>query len=339
MNNKLQSKFAGCLLGAMIGDVIGAVVEAESPGYIRKTFSNVDDLLKLARVEELFEQYWTVGKYTDDTQMLLAVTDWLLHDDTSDGKALLGRLSESFEPWRRYGPATQRILTTFKEYPEQWRGLAECAYSGGSYGNGSAIRVAPVGLRFYNNLNQLIKVASLSSRVTHSHPLAIQGSVLQALAVSTAVRTEGPLDAERVFTIIRFVLSRLRQDYGYSDDVFVKKLNFIEEVLGSDKSTDFVIERIGTGVEVYESMPFALFCALSFPDSFEDAVSMAVFSGGDTDSVACMTGAISGALLGEEKIPMRWVEKIQEDDWSPTRIRELALLLAEKASDNAGLSF
>jgi ADP-ribosylglycohydrolase len=68
-------KFSGCLLGGMIGDIIGAAVEAESPGYIRKTFQNLDQILALKSVPELLTGEWEVGRFTDDTQMTLCVAE------------------------------------------------------------------------------------------------------------------------------------------------------------------------------------------------------------------------------------------------------------------------
>jgi len=98
MPNDLRDKFAGSLLGGMLGDVIGAVVEAESPGYIRKTFRNVDEILAQTHVEELFGGKWTVGRFTDDTQMSLCVAEWLISESSLDGKSLLARF------WRAYQP-------------------------------------------------------------------------------------------------------------------------------------------------------------------------------------------------------------------------------------------
>jgi ADP-ribosylglycohydrolase len=103
-SEKLQEKFTGSLLGGMLGDVIGAAVEAESPGYIRKTFKNLDEILELESVPELFGGKWKVGQFTDDTQMSICVAEWLLHESKLDGKPLLKRFSQAYQPWRRYGP-------------------------------------------------------------------------------------------------------------------------------------------------------------------------------------------------------------------------------------------
>ena len=104
-----MNKFCGSLLGGMVGDMIGAVVEAESPGYIRKTFQNLDQILALKSVPELFTGEWEVGRFTDDTQMTLCVAEWLIHDDALGGKNLLEQFCRAYEPWRHYGSGTRLI--------------------------------------------------------------------------------------------------------------------------------------------------------------------------------------------------------------------------------------
>ena len=103
-----QEKFRGSLLGGMVGDIIGAAVEAESPGYIRKTFKNLDDILALKSVPELLTGEWEVGRFTDDTQMTLGVAEWLIFDDGLDGRNLLEHFCRVYEPWRHYGPGSAR---------------------------------------------------------------------------------------------------------------------------------------------------------------------------------------------------------------------------------------
>lgn len=95
---QVQDKFSGALLGGMIGDVIGAAVEAESPGYIRKTFKNLDEILALKFVPELLSGEWEVGRFTDDTQMSICVAEWLASNATLDGKSLLERFCRAYEP-------------------------------------------------------------------------------------------------------------------------------------------------------------------------------------------------------------------------------------------------
>src|SRR5205814_2919078 len=133
----LRDKFRGCLLGSMIGDIAGAPVEAESPGYIAKTYRSIDDILATESVPEFVGPAWRVGRFTDDTQMMLCVAEWLLADEAHSQERLLARFAEAYEPWRRYGSGTETVLRLFAEHPAQWRELSTAAFPLGSYGNGS----------------------------------------------------------------------------------------------------------------------------------------------------------------------------------------------------------
>src|SRR6266480_3538338 len=93
----LPEKFRGCLLGAAIGDIAGAVVEAESAGYIAKTYRSIDEILSANRVPEFSGPDWQVGRFTDDTQMTLCVAEWLLDDESRSPEQLLARFVEAYQ--------------------------------------------------------------------------------------------------------------------------------------------------------------------------------------------------------------------------------------------------
>ncbi|HTL28620.1 MAG TPA: ADP-ribosylglycohydrolase family protein [Tepidisphaeraceae bacterium] len=327
----LQDKFRGCLLGAMIGDVVGAVVEAESPAYIAKTYRTVDEILCTRSVPEFTGPDWQVGRFTDDTQMMIAVAEWLLEDDSHSPEKLLARFSEAYEPWRRYGSGTASILGLFRQYPAQWRELATSQFPHGSHGNGSAMRVAPVGLAYVNDLKSARKIAIESSRPTHSHPLAYQGATLQCIAVAmAAAMTACAPDA---------FLSRLRGALRYFSDLmqstteFEQALAAIEQGLARNASCLAMSTELGTGVTAREAVPMAIYCFLRHPDSFADVIHNAIFIGGDADTIACMAGAISGAFLGKDAIPSNWISAVREAIYSPARIEELADRLFAKYAD------
>ena len=325
--NVLLDKFRGSLLGGMVGDIIGAVVEAESPGYIRKTFQNLDQILALKSVPELFSGEWEVGRFTDDTQMTLCVAEWLIGEGTRGGRELLEQFYRAYEPWRHYGSGTRWILESFPKAGDRWAELATTMFPQGSYGNGSAMRVAPVGLFLHNDLPGILEVARTSSLVTHSHHLAVQGAVLQATAV--AVATRGPFETDGFLRMLASALSRF-EDLGQDTAVYKQALARIREGIAKAVPPGNMAASLGNGIKAQEAVPMAIYCYLANPRSFEKAVEAAVFLGGDTDTIASMTGAISGAALGECHIPARWIERARETVYSPERIREIAFALYSK---------
>jgi poly(ADP-ribose) glycohydrolase ARH3 len=324
----LRDKFRGCFLGATIGDIAGAVVEAESPGYIASTFSSIDQILATDAVEEFTGPPWKVGRFTDDTQMMLCVAEWLAAGEAPSGEHLLARFSDAFEPWRRYGSGTEMILRAFAQHRSQWRELSTMMFPEGSYGNGSAMRVAPVGLAFAHDLNLVSSVAIESSRPTHSHPLAYQGAVIQAMAVaSAATMTES--DPSNFLRTLRSSLTRF-EDLLQDISRFAQALDEIESGLKRDASCLAMSSVLGTGIAAYEAVPMAIYCFLRNTHSYPHVIHDAVFIGGDTDTIASMAGAISGAFLGRDAIPEKWLKTVREEAWTVGRIEDLADRLFSK---------
>lgn len=326
----LREKFRGCLLGAVIGDVAGAVVEAESPGYIAKTYRSIDEILRTDRVPEFSGPDWQVGRFTDDTQMTLCVAEWLLADQSHSAEQLLARFAQAYQPWRRYGSGTEMILRMFPQHRAQWCELSTVMFPHGSYGNGSAMRVAPIGLAHFNDLKKASSIAIESSRPTHSHPLAYQGAVLQCIALAIAT-------ASAEFTASTF-LQPLRGGLSYFTGLmqdtskFDLALDEIERGLRRGAKCAEMSAILGTGIAAYEAVPMALYCFLRHFDSLEQVVHEAIFNGGDTDTIACMAGAISGAFLGKGAIPPRWLEAIREEQYTAVFFESLADRLFAKYS-------
>lgn len=318
----LQDRFRGCFLGAMIGDIAGAPVEAESPQYIASAYKSVDEILAMQSVPEFTGPAWQVGRFTDDTQMFLCVAQWLLDDPSHSPEMLLAHFAQAYEPWRRYGSGTEAILRVFPKHKDQWRELATAMFPHGSFGNGSAMRVAPVGLAFHRNLKPLPAVAISSSRPTHSHYLAYQGAALMALAVATAVGS-ADLSPEEFLRPMRAELKRcseLLQDTTQ----FGKALDAIEAGLKRQASCREMSATLGTDVTAVESVPMALYCFLRHPEDYAQVIHEAIFAGGDTDTIACMAGAISGAFLGASAIPARWLAANREETHTVSTIEAIA---------------
>jgi len=291
---ELRLKFLGCLLGTAIGDALGAWREG-------RRMSRSEDIVFLAeRLEQLI--------YTDDTHMTIGVAESLIESRGFDGEHMAQTFIKNYdaEPWRGYGPGPPRIFRMIKD-GEAWYSAANRLYRGGSFGNGSAMRVAPVGLLYSRNLEKLREIAYQSSSITHSHELAREGAALQACAVALAVNTpsHGDIDKEAFLSKLQnFIQNQLYQE----------KLARIGELLGEQDKAK-VIAVLGNGIEAPKSVPTAIYCFLMQPQSYEDTVIYAISLGGDTDTIAAMAGAISGAYLGIEAIPPEWQAKLENKEY------------------------
>lgn len=269
----LKSKFVGSLVGAAVGDAVGAGGK----------------------------------RYTDDTAMMIGVAESLIENRGLNADHMVQTFVENYdaEPWRGYGPGPPRIFRMIKS-GLSWQAAAEHIYPGGSYGNGSAMRVAPIGLFYYDNLSQLRELACQSSRLTHTHVLGMEGAALQAYAVALAVRAD-PERFDRVDflnTLSEFVKA----------DVYRQKLQRMRTLLKSASDRWNVVQELGNTVEAFNSVPVAIFSFLA-NSGFANILGYALSLGGDRDTISAMTGAIAGACYGIEAIPMEWTDGLENRDF------------------------
>jgi poly(ADP-ribose) glycohydrolase ARH3 len=215
------------------------------------------------------------------------------------------------EPWRGYGSGPPRIFRMIR-CGIAWDNAALKLYQGGSFGNGAAMRAAPIGALYHHDPERLRQVACGSSQITHAHQLGKEGAALQACAVALATGLEPSLPLDRDDFLTRLVCL-------VQAGIYQEKLGKVKTLLPqSDK--DRVVLELGHGIEAFNSVPTAIYAFLSQPGSFILAVLGAVSLGGDADTIGAMTGAISGAYLGASAIPARWRDKLENRGY----IEELA---------------
>lgn len=287
---RLQSKFVGCIIGSALGDAIGELA-----------FRHRDE----SRLRSAIEQAELL-RYTDDTAMALGLAESLAARGCLDQEHLGRTFHRHFleEPWRGYasGPPTifSRVEQAQISYVEAARGL----FGGeGSYGNGAAMRVAPLGL-FLHDSPELYEAAAASAAVTHAHPLGQDGAAVQAFAVAQAVKLDPhlPFHPDPFFAeILHFART----------SEFQEKLRLARSLLARRVPCREAAVALGTSVRIHESLPFALYAFAAHPRSLADCLFGAVLSGGDRDTLGAMAGALSGAYLGAAAIPPAWRQKLE----------------------------
>lgn len=308
----VRSRFVGSVLGTFVGDALGMPVEGMPPVTIARRHGVVVDLLP-ARLG--------AGSYTDDTEMTLALAESLVCSRGFDGADLAGRFLTRFDARRGYGRGTQEALRLLRE-GQPWDHAARGVFGHGSFGNGSAMRVAPVGLLYHDDLDQVAAVARETSAITHSHALGRAGAAVQALGVALALRWalngDESLDPGLFLAAIN---ARIVSKEGLFGESLDKVRLMLERHPGLPvdaplaerlEQAEDVGAVLGHDSRAFHSVPAALYAFLSCRTSFEAALVTAVSLGGDADTIAAMTGAMSGAHLGREAIPARWREGLEE---------------------------
>ncbi|MCP3143107.1 ADP-ribosylglycohydrolase family protein [Pyxidicoccus xibeiensis] len=240
--------------------------------------------------------------YTDDTQMALSVVAELWRHGSIDRDRLARSFAEHYDSSRGYGPAMHRVLRAVHE-GEPWADVTGREFSGqGSWGNGAAMRVGPLGAYFADDLHAVVEQAHRSAEVTHAHPEAVGGAIAVAVAAATAWRERARpsqlgraefLDRLLPFVPETDVRSRIRKARALPATASVP---FAVSVLGN-----------GTGLTAQDTVPFALWCAGSHLDDFEQALWLAVSGGGDRDTICAMVGSIVVLSAGGERVPATWL--------------------------------
>lgn len=282
----LKDRFEGCLLGLAVGDALGGKFEGQSADAIRSRFSTAEQLIAYPQ-----EEIW----YTDDTQMAIGVSEALLERSEIVEESLCRSFVANYVPSRGYGRGARAVLEAMED-GRDYRQVAEQHFPGGSFGNGAAMRVSPIGLLFRDDPQRLWEQARLSARPTHLHPLGIEGAQLLALAAALCSRMERFDHADFFSELLA----------ACESEAYRAKLEAASRVQAAE---DLV--ELGNRIEALHSVPTAIASFALTPESFEETISNVIFLGGDTDTLAAMAGALSGCYVGASRLPTRLVRLLE----------------------------
>ena len=233
------------MIGSIIGDIVGSVYEF-TPNNIKT---------------KQFEFFNPNGSYTDDSILTFATADWLLHG--GEVAHYYSKYGEKY-PWPMGGYGGGFKLWLVRSIRHQdYRPYNSC-------GNGSAMRVGPVGWAF-DTIEEILAKAKESAECTHNHPEGIKGAQATALAIMMARhgcdKNEIRSEIEKRFEYdLQFTCEQIRPTYTW-------------------------------GGTCQDSVPQAIVAFLDGED-YEDSIRNAISIGGDSDTIGCITGSIAEAYFG-----------------------------------------
>jgi ADP-ribosyl-[dinitrogen reductase] hydrolase len=284
-----KSRFIGTLLGAAAGEALGAPHE----------FKSAAELAGAPPREVTGGGMWAAGEPTDDIELTLA----LLRSLVARGRLDLEDVAHGYLKWfaadpKDVGSLTRAALENLRagDPPTQSGAIAWEDTGRQSAGNGSVMCCAPIGLLHVRSLDGLAEDAASASRITHADPRCVGGCIAVATAIAHLVR--GGKDEEEA-------VQRAASAAGaVSDEVRVR----IERGI-SRKPSDLRVDGQDRGF-VLQTVELA-FSALAAAADFEDGMVAVLSRGGDTDTNACVAGALLGAKFGKSRIPDRWLSKLR----------------------------
>lgn len=288
------------LLGLAVGDAFGSMLDGYGAELARRAAKR---LISMKRP-------W---RWTDDTAMAISVVESLQERGTIDPDELASAFARRFdrEPDRGYGAGADKLLRRVVA-GTGWRDAAASLFGGqGSYGNGAAMRAAPIGAFFAPDLERVRTEALRSAEPTHAHPDGAAGAVAVAVAAAIATVGELPRDA-MIGEVARWTPA------GPTRDRLLRA-----DQLGLAFDVQFAGEELGTGANVTsrDTVPFSVWAAVRHLDSYEDALWTATAHPGldlapnvisnfaiDRDTVGAIVGSIVVCATGVEGIPLLWRE-------------------------------
>ena len=321
---ELGNRLVGCLLGQALADALGFVVEAQPPDVAQRY---VGDWLLAGRAGERGHPRFPFGQYSDDTQLARALLLSVRDAGGWSPPAFAGRVAELFRDGRDVGAGEGTRSAAFRllaGVPWQESGTP-APYAG----NGSAMRVAPLGVLLAHDTEALRVAAREQSRITHLDPRCAAGSVAVAGAVALS-GVPGALDP-------RAFLATLSGWVACEDASVAAAVASIPEWL--DLPPEEAARRVhaagldpahrdswqGISAFVTPSVAWSLYAFLRTPDDYWSTVCTAIAAGGDTDTMAAIAGAIAGARLGAAALPGELLARLNDRGaWGAAELMALA---------------
>jgi ADP-ribosylglycohydrolase len=248
-------------------------------------------------------------QWTDDTEMACSVLAILVRHQRVDQDALALSFAEHHDFDRGYGPAVNRLLRQVREGGD-WRELASALFKGqGSWGNGAAMRIAPLGAWYADDPEQATHQAEISAYPTHQHREAVVGAMAVAAASALTADPAGPPAPKALLDGVIDLVPRSAVGAG---------LRRARDMLDyGDAATVAAVLGCGRRTTAHDTVPFALWSAARGLGAYEKAIWDTAQVGGDMDTTCAIVGGIVAAGAGGSPCG-EWLERTERlPGWLP----------------------
>ncbi|MCH5347209.1 MAG: ADP-ribosylglycohydrolase family protein [Muribaculaceae bacterium] len=335
IQEKLQDKCRGSLIGGAVGDALGYVVEFMSLSAIRKRFGENG-------ISDYVLNRSGVAEFSDDTQMSLFTAEGLLNS-VAAGKLhereILPYITKAYEYWyyTQTLPELKMSGSWLTHISTLWSRRApgntcmsalhnismpnSAPVINDSKGCGGVMRVGPIGIFSAAHpkvldLEHAGYLAGYAADITHKHPLSTYSSIVLAMIVAECISQENIDRNKFKFIVIDRVFKLLGlwfKDDNHLADLFNLILKVMKLAASKESDTD-VIRELGEGWVAEETLAIAIFSVMRHIDNFEKCICCAVNHSGDSDSTGAVAGNIIGAILGYNAIPKKYLTTLELHD-------------------------
>lgn len=304
----------GCLYGGAIGDAMGAPASFMTRNQIRSVYGYIDDFLSPDRKVQKTHTRLGAGDITDDTYESLIMANVLMENKGFDQKSFCRLMQEwaiknNILQGDLIGPSTRRFLVALIE----GRDPGEGAKHGDT--NGSAMRVAPVGIYYWNSSAACLEAAVKSSLPSHGSAPGVAAAAAVAAACAAGVRG-GFTPLQIMEEAAKGAAHGETMGFDIPAPSVARRIFYAKETVEKMKKrpiTDIIDELVGilgAGMKAYESIPLALGIFYAAGGDPAIGIPAAVNAGDDADTNGSICGAICGAFSGMQTIPDMWARRI-----------------------------
>ena len=309
-----QDRAFAAMIGLAIGDALGMPTQGLTREDVVKDFGPMIDTFHPARLSHPYASGLGAGTVTDDTEQTLVLAKLLLEDhDLFEARDYARRLLE----WERsvrqrglldlLGPSTKQALVNI----ELGMDLEESGRSGTT--NGAAMRITPVGIRWSaRDLKQLVHHVVQVSAITHNTSCALSAAAAVAAVVSAGIEG-GDVGGALECAVEAASLAQRFGEPTLGIDIPERIENAIEVGRAHHglELIDAINKKVGTSLASHESIPAAFAILVAYGSDSFGACCAGASLGGDTDTIAAMVGAMSGACNGSGAFPRAAIELVE----------------------------
>lgn len=315
MNDQLLDRAYGALIGGAIGDAMGMPASFFTRPQIENTYGYIQDFLEPEKSVQQYHGNLAAGTITDDTMESVIISDVLI----ANGDFSEAAFNEAMRQWAIeqkmlestvIGPSTRRYLTALIEGrdPRETSGLGVT--------NGSAMRSAPIGVRYYNDFDKCMAAAAASSLPSHGSKPAVAAAC--AVAMGVAMGVHGGFSPNDV---LRGAIEAAEYGEKLGADICAptlsKRLRLVEQIVDSCGDADMntilneLVGVFGASMMSYESAALSFGAFYAANGHGKTGVLAAINAGDDADTNGSICGNLCGAYSGASSFPAEWCERVQ----------------------------
>lgn len=306
----------GALVGGAIGDAMGMPASFLTREQIKNTYGYIEDFLKPDEDVQKYHGSLEAGDITDDTMESIIVSKVLIEHNGFSEEAFNAEMKKWAIEQKMLestviGPSTRRYLTALIE------GRDPKETSGKGNTNGSAMRAAPIGVKYYNDIAKCIEAAAASSLPSHGSKPAVAAAC--AVAATVAGGVHGGYSPNEILNMAYdAALYGEKKGADITAPMVSKRIKLIESIVdgvGEGNINDILDEIagvFGASMFAYESVPVALAIFYAVNGNAKEGILGAVNTGDDADTNGSICGNICGAYSGASVLPDKWKERVQK---------------------------